>query len=256
MFTHYRTKGFILKKRNQGEANQLFTVFTKDFGRIEILGKSIRKITSKLRAGAEIFNLSEIEFIQGKTRKTLTDIAVIENFPDIRGDLGKLTLAYKISGIFDKLIKGENADKGVWDFLNNTFKKLNDYEFFQSETGRSANRRHKYLHRQTISYRLLYYYFFWNFLKILGYQPQLYKCSVCQKRLAPKNLYFSSKEGGAVCSLCSEKITEAKSINTETIKILRLILKKDETTLNRLKLNSSLSELLGDISEDYFTYIN
>ena len=54
MFTHYRTKGFILKKRNQGEANQLFTVFTKDFGRIEILGKSIRKITSKLRAGARI----------------------------------------------------------------------------------------------------------------------------------------------------------------------------------------------------------
>jgi len=66
MFVHYRTQGLILKKEDQGEADLLFTIYTKDFGKLEILGRAIRKISSKLRSGAEIFYLSEVEFIQGK----------------------------------------------------------------------------------------------------------------------------------------------------------------------------------------------
>ena len=106
MFTRYRTCGLIFKKEAQGEVNQLFTVYTKDFGKLEILGKAIRKISSKLRSGTEVFYLSEIEFIQGKTYKTLTDAILIGKFENIRTDLKKLRIAYKISGILDNLVKG------------------------------------------------------------------------------------------------------------------------------------------------------
>ena len=43
------TEGVILKMENQGEADQFLTVFTKDFGKFEILAKSIRKIRSEER---------------------------------------------------------------------------------------------------------------------------------------------------------------------------------------------------------------
>lgn len=46
MFVHYRTQGLFIKEEDRGEANQLFTIFTKDFGKLEILGKAIRKISS------------------------------------------------------------------------------------------------------------------------------------------------------------------------------------------------------------------
>ena len=84
MFFKYRTQGFILKKEDRGETDQLFTIFTRDFGKLEVLGKAIRKISSKLRSGMEIFYLSEIEFIQGKTYKTLTDIFLIKKFQNLR----------------------------------------------------------------------------------------------------------------------------------------------------------------------------
>ena len=83
-FTHYRTQGIFLKKEDRGEADQLFTVFAEDFGKLEILGRAIRKITSKLRSASSPFYLSEIEFIQGKTYKTLTDAILIDNFKNIR----------------------------------------------------------------------------------------------------------------------------------------------------------------------------
>jgi len=40
MFTHYRTQGIFLKKEDRGEADQLFTIYTKDYGKLEILGKT------------------------------------------------------------------------------------------------------------------------------------------------------------------------------------------------------------------------
>ena len=161
MAVHYRTQGFIIKKTDRGEANQLFTIYTKDFGKLEILGKAIRKIKSKLRGGTELFYLSETEFIQGKTHKTLTDAILIESFPNIRQDLNKLTVAHKISETLDNLIKGEEPDEEIWQLLTETFEKLNKDKL-----------------------EIIYYYFLWNLLSILGYQTELYQCLICQKKLS------------------------------------------------------------------------
>src|SRR3989344_1336762 len=110
MFVHYRTRGIILDRKERGESDLLFTIYTKDFGRIEILGKAIRKIDSKLRPAADIFYFSEIEFIQGKTQKTLTDAILLEKFSEIQKDLKQRTLAYKISDTLANFIKGQEPD--------------------------------------------------------------------------------------------------------------------------------------------------
>src|SRR3990167_7638334 len=106
MTTSYRTAGFVFKKDDRFESDRNFSVFTKDFGRVEVLGKSIRKIASKLRGGIEIFSLSEIEFVQGKNRKTLTDAVLDKKFNNIYTPV-KLDISYKISGLVDNFIKGE-----------------------------------------------------------------------------------------------------------------------------------------------------
>jgi DNA repair protein RecO (recombination protein O) len=84
MFVRHRTLGLVFKKEDRGEADQIFKIFTKDFGKIEVLGKGIRKISSKLRSQIDIFYLSEIEFIQGKIYKRLTDALLIEKYKNLR----------------------------------------------------------------------------------------------------------------------------------------------------------------------------
>ena len=237
MFLHYRTPGIILKKIDRGEADQLFTIYTKDFGKLEILGKAIRKISSKLRSGADIFYLSEIEFIQGKAYKTLTDAILIDSFPNLRKNLERLSVAYKVSETLDSLVKGQEPDEKIWQLLIETFQWLNSLNL-----------------KSTIC-NLQYYYFLWNFLSILGYQPELYNCSLCQKKLVPEKLYFSQREGGTICDNCFKKVKEAKKIEPEVIKILRILLKKDWDILSRLKIENSYKKTLRNISKDSFSYI-
>ena len=164
MFVHYRTRGFILKKEERGEADLLFTVYTKDFGKIEVLGKAIRKTSSKLRPGAEIFCLSEIEFVQGKAYKTLTDAFLIKKFTNIGTDLKKLRIAYKISGILDDLVKEQESDNRGWWLLKEVFEKLDNW-------------------KNEGSLEIIHHYFFWNLVSLLGYQPELKSASVCGKKI-------------------------------------------------------------------------
>jgi len=268
MFTHYRTQGFILKKTDRGEADRIFTIYTKDFGKLEILAKAERKIRSKLKGGLELFYLSEVEFIQGKTHKTLTDVMLIESFPNLRKDLEKLSIAYRISEVLDSLIKGQEADEKIWHLLNETFNKLNNSQLL------------------TANYQLLYYYFLWNFLSISGYRPGLYNCSLCQKKLLPEKLYFNPKEGGIICQSCFKKLklieedksssspTErakrseggkertffdfaaarvGKELSPETVKILRIILEKNWPLLSKLKVEEKYLKELVSVSKDYLS---
>ena len=238
MATHYKTEGIVIKKENRGEADQLLTVFTKDFGKLEILGKAIRKIKSKLRAGADLFYLSEIDFIQGKTYKTLIDAVAIEKFKNLRRDSEKLEIAYKIAEVACGLIKREERDGKIRELLWDVFEKLNNYPL------------------QAAHYPLVYYYFLWNLFSILGYQVDLYHCVKCQNKLTPTVMNFSSESNGIVCLKCSDdRIKDKILIYPETIKILRIFLKKDWVTLNKIKLEDSYKKELESISDSFFNYI-
>ncbi len=237
MAVYYRTQGFIFKKQDRFEADRVFSVFTSEFGRLEVFGKAIRKITSKLRGGIEIFSLSEIEFIQGKNRKTLTDTIAIEKFSNINQDISRLEISYKISEVLDNFIKGQEKDEDIFILLNETFNRLNNPK------------------PQISNVQLTYYYFMWNFLSLLGYHPEIQKCIICRLELRPDNLYFSNKDGGIICKNCLDYNTETKEINSNIVKILRLILQKDWEILSRLKIEVSLQNLFKEVSDDYYRYL-
>jgi len=204
MAVHYRTQGLIIKKIDRGEADQLLTIYSKDFGKLKVLGRAVRKIKSKLRGGADLFYLSEIEFIQGKTYKTLTDTALINGSFNIRRDLTKLSIAYQIADVLDSLVPEEQKDEDIWQLLSGTFFKLNDCQWSSTK------------------HQLLYYYFFWNLVSLLGYGPEVGPESFCGRK-----------------------------IDSSLAKILRIIIKRDWSLLSRLKVEKQHFESLKDISGWY-----
>jgi len=224
MAVHYRTQGFILSKNDLREADQVFNVYTRDFGKLKVLGKAIRKIKSKLKPGADLLYLSEIEFIQGRNYKTLTDAVLIEKFKNIRNDIDKLDIACQIVEAADSLIRGQEKDEQIFSLLNEALNRLNNSQS-----------------------NLIYHYFIWNLFSILGYQIDLYNCTHCQNKLLPRKLYFSSE--GIIC--CSES---EQKISPEIIKILRIFLKRDWSILERLKVKDYIGEL-ESISDNHLANI-
>jgi DNA repair protein RecO (recombination protein O) len=155
MAVHYRTLGFILKKEDRGEFDRVFTVFTKDFGKLQFRAISERKSASKLRGGLELFYISEIEFIEGKNQKTVVDAVVENQHVRLRGSLKRARVMYRLAEIFDEVLQGEEGDERTWDLVRGTA------SFLDQETLSEK------------SLKLIFYYFVWNLLSLHGYRPEL-----------------------------------------------------------------------------------
>ena len=232
MTTRYKTRAFVFKKNNVNESDRMYSVFTDDFGRLDIYAKAIRKTASKLRGGIDIFFMSEIEFIQGKNRKTLTDAIKIEKFNFVNEDLEDLKVAHQIANIMDDFIKGQEKDKETFELVNDFFCRMAD--------GRLRIKNPA----------LAFQYFFWNFISLQGYHLQVSDCAVCHGKLDPDDVYFSGGEGGVVCKNCASPAENYKKINSDIVKILRLIFKKDWQTVAKLKIDPSSQKMLEDILQN------
>ena len=215
------------------DADRLFSVFTKDFGRLEIVGKAIRKIDSKLRGGIELFSICNIEFVEGKNRKTLTDAFLQKKFRALAASPEKLAVARSISEILENFIKGQEKDSEIFELVDETFETL-------------ENNEKSFLCRQ---------YFLWNALSVLGYKPQLSYCASCNGVLQENTLHFSHKEGGILCENCHFLKKDGIKVESGVAKIIRLILEKNWDILQKLKITPGLQKLLEDISESYYHYL-
>lgn len=236
MFHRYRSLAIFLREKPLGEADLLFTVFAKKYGKLEILGKGIRKIKSKLRGSANLFYLSEIEFIQGKNFKTLTSAILIENFPLVKNSLEKLKYSFEIGKFSEIFLPLEEKEDSLWELLIETFFRL---ERIKEEKG-----------------FVVFYFFLWQFFAILGFGPELKNCIRCQKKLSlPGPFYFIPEEGGIGCADCFCNRNNYLQIFAETIKILRIFNAKDWTLSEKLFIEKKVKENLREISQAYSDFL-
>ena len=121
MAFHYKTQGIILKKQDQGDANRIFKVFCKEYGKLTLFAISERKITSKLRGGLELFSLSYLEFVQGKNKKLLVEAIPLKQYLASPQDLSCLHFAFKIAQLIDQYMAEQEKDEKVWDLLAYSF---------------------------------------------------------------------------------------------------------------------------------------
>ena len=87
----------VLSRRNIREADQIISLYSLEKGKVEVLAKGIKKITSKNSAHLEPFCFSEIEIIPGKELDHLGSTQSLNSFLNIRNNLEKKRLCdYRI----------------------------------------------------------------------------------------------------------------------------------------------------------------
>lgn len=240
---HYRTKGFVLAKKNSGEADQIFVLYTHDFGKIEVVGRAIRKITSKLKSSIDVFYFIEVEFIQGKKQKILTDAIIIDKFLEIRKNPEALACAGQIAESVNRLMHTEKKDEEVWQLLLITFQKLNNLQL------------------TTYNLQLIPHYFLWNFFSLLGYSPELYSCPICLKKLLPETFFLSPQHGGVVCWQCCKQAKEESQeflfseIMVDSVKLIRFFIKESIEKVERLNVWEKDLQNLNKAFDTYFSFL-
>jgi len=111
-------QAIVLSRRDFREFDQVISCYSLDKGKIDLLARGIKKITSKNSAHLEPFSYVDVEVVGGKIDH-LTKVQVIKYFKNIRGDLEKSLAASYIVSIIDKLVEAGESDKRIFGILLN-----------------------------------------------------------------------------------------------------------------------------------------
>ncbi len=125
---NFKVDGIILKRRNFGEADRYLTVFTKQFGKIQIKATGVRKIASRRASHIELLNLVNMSLYKGTGATILLEAVSKETFSSIKEDLTKVGLAYHICELIDGLCPENQESEEIFSLLTDMLYQLGEKE--------------------------------------------------------------------------------------------------------------------------------
>jgi len=107
----------VLARRDYSEADRIISVFSKGWGRISLLAKSVRKPKSRKRPHIEVFSQISFQAARGKGIDIITEVDVIDNYLIVRKDLKKVALAYYFMEVVGRITGEEETNISVFNTL-------------------------------------------------------------------------------------------------------------------------------------------
>jgi DNA repair protein RecO (recombination protein O) len=116
-FKSYSSEGVVLARRNFSEADRILIIFSKDFGKLSLLAKGVRKLKSRKRGAIEVFSRIKFQGVETHGIDLITEAEVVDSFPKLRIDLKKAAVSYNLMEAVGKLTQEGEKHLDVYNLL-------------------------------------------------------------------------------------------------------------------------------------------
>lgn len=233
------TLGIIIKRRPFKEYDRAVVLYTRDYGKINLVVRGAERPASKLAGHIEPFSLIEAMIVRGR-RDYLGAARSIDSRITVRQDLNRLFYAGAALAALDKLTKEEEPDAELF-FLTESF-----LEYLDKRTSDLKKEKGE----------ILLAAYLWKLLSELGYTPRLDNCLTCGLPIKSEDNRFDALHGGLICPVCADKKFQENNevlpkISQEAIKIIKFLLENDFYKIARLALHDELIREVNTLTERF-----
>ncbi len=163
------TTGIVLTRTDFGEGDRIIKFLTPDHGKITVIAKGVRLKKSKLAGSVELFSVSDISYIVGRSEiYTLISARLVKHFGDIVKDIDRTNSAYEFLSLINKNTE-DATESDYFNLLATGLEALNDLDLDQQITK---------------------LWFYMQLLKIAGHAPNLHTDNQGSKLLPSKKYNF------------------------------------------------------------------
>lgn len=120
----YKTEGIIIRRRNYKESDRMLTIFTKNYGKLRVLAKGVRKIESKRGPNVEFFNRVQISLYNGKILDSLMEVKTVDVYPNLKQNLSTISKAWEMCELIDRLTREKQEHREVFYLMLDFLEKL------------------------------------------------------------------------------------------------------------------------------------
>ena len=174
----FKVEGVILRTADFGDANRVVTIYTRNFGKIEVNAYGCRRAKNPLSGALQMFNHISAEINQGAKVDSIKEADVIKFYGNLTADVEKIAYASLFFEIVNRMTLPKFPEIGVYDLILKTLPALDE---------RNA--------------RIAALIGICKFLEFTGEQLNYFHCVHCGKKIE-NDAAFSLTDGGAVCKNC------------------------------------------------------
>lgn len=195
----YSTEAIVLSRRNLGEADRIFDVFTVRSGRLSIIAKGARKPESRNGRSLDLLNQVMLHLYHGRNLETVRGVETIATHPELRTNLEAFGHASYVADLVRAMTHENEPSEQIYTLLAQTLSLLADGVDPWAVTR----------------------YFEYALLEATGFQAELYACPRCREPLTAQVNAFSVQEGGVICPRCRVGDPRSVPLSVNAQKYLR-----------------------------------
>ncbi|MBI4268350.1 DNA repair protein RecO [Candidatus Uhrbacteria bacterium] len=110
--------GFIIGKKDLREADRLFSIYTKEAGKVTAMAQGSKKLSSKLSGNLELMHHAVFTIAKGKQIDRIATVDVLDTYEPIKNNLDSLTIALYALDLCDRAVKPGIVDEGLYELLS------------------------------------------------------------------------------------------------------------------------------------------
>ena len=100
---YLKTQGLVLRETVYRDADKLLTVLTRDYGKMTVKARGVRRAGSRLKAPCQLLAYSTFTVFVYRGMSTVNEAQTVELFPELRQDLERLSLAIYFAQVAEVL---------------------------------------------------------------------------------------------------------------------------------------------------------
>ena len=198
---NYRALGLTLRRSPIREADLLSVLYTREYGKLELLARGAQRLTSKLMGHLEPLTLVRVSIARGRSMDQVTEAEVVDAFPAVKNGYENAARGLYVAELVDGFSALSAANADLFNLSVQTLEALG--------TARAPD--------------LALRYFDLQLLGLSGFLPELYQCVECGEELEPDRHRFAAGAGGTLCTQCSPTDVIVRPLSLPALKLLRLL---------------------------------
>lgn len=219
-----KTEVIILKSWKSKEYNRIYSIYSKEFGKMLISALGVRKMKAKLASSLEPITESELFLVKCRSLDRVKGAITLKSYLKIKKNLDALLLSKETIEILDKLVEFDLHSQEI-------FLALKDFLKFLDESSISSTN-----FKQTNA-KLAQLSFFWKVIFYSGYFPRLNHCIFCQQKITEKDFYDFYISQGISCG-CQKRNDFKFKLHKNTIKLIKFFVSQDISAVAKIKIGN------------------
>jgi DNA repair protein RecO (recombination protein O) len=122
-------EAIVLKKINFGDADRIYTLLTKESGKVSAMAKGVRKITSRRSGNLDTLNNISVLLSESTSGfKTIIEVKTLNSFRSLKSFLDRSLVGYYFAELVDKSVDENSESFEIFNLLREYLEKLDDGE--------------------------------------------------------------------------------------------------------------------------------